>query len=1148
MPRDVPPPPPGRRPPDDDDSWDDIDDGSSWELPADDLPEADHVENEEFSSLYDEDLSERDEEFAEAEPDSSRSRYDDLLDDEEIMSAEMATVDDEDESDDELVFEDESVESLPKPKRLVKPELKKETESAEESESGDESVRRDPIADRLRERFGSGRTRPGDHDVIRSPIVLGLLGGALVCTLVAVTLWFLTNRNKSERQYLAADQALQEGRFMQAVELFETFLVENPTDQRVADARLGIGRAGILRQISGGAPDWKAGIEAIVEFRREFREFDTYDDQKSDLLRWSSDIAEGAANDAVRLKKRELIDVSREAFKLAQHFSPADDQPDQLAESLEKRWIQAVDVADQQEAYNAAIQEIETALAADPPQTMQALVARRALLLQFPKLSGDPRLKRLLDETLKAEKKLISREEPDIKPLTTDPRQDAPAVLALTEQTRTRVGEQSDGQTVFAIGRGVLFGIDTVTGQPLWRRAIGGRSGFFPLTVPTAVPGLLVHAHRNGELLLLERRTGKIQWRLPLSETTVSQPLFEAGHIFLPTETGRLFKLDLESGRVIGMIQFSQGLIGPPIHPSDSGVLVVVGKRAIAYTVNMQEFEVVATANTGHAAGSLDSPPAGGDTNSVDVPAMPLGSLLLLAENQPNRRCQLRLYDLKNAEKEIPEVASEMVSGHVTNPPLLRGNLLFVASGRNRVTAYAVTDDPDQPPLTRIAQQNIVGSRAISAYLEATTSDQLWYAGNGLYRLDLSSGALSVVSSVATNSVTAHPLQRSGDILFLGRNQLYTRSVLVSPFQIDTLASNWGTTVGSKILAIANDDTASGFLNEDGQFFRVQQSELPSGEETKFDNSPTIKLPFPAELETPLLATTVVERRIAAAIGGVEPTCWVLDIGGQIVETHRLSEPPDLAPIPMGEGFVLAMPNGRLQYLSINANARSVDDYKPKIETGEDNPAGDSIAATWIHAASMSDELLLAVDSNSQLTQVQLRSQPSPHLYGIRSVKLDSPVAVPFVVQDGFLSVATIDNRVHIMDAQTLQPIDEIELPGAVTSELWSAKGWVFCETDAQTLHAISLGERSKVAWSMSGDAKGVDARVAGSPRLNGDQLLVTHRNGTFSIVDMSSGKVKKTVPLHETLDSGPIELAGQLFVQTADGGLVPLSKLIVDE
>ena len=479
---------------------------------------------------------------------------------------------------------------------------------------------------------------------------------------------------------------------------------------------------------------------------------------------------------------------------------------------------------------------------------------------------------------------------------------------------------------------------------------------------------------------------------------------------------------------------------------------------------------------------------------------------------------------------------------------MLRWNLLFVASGTNRVTAFAVTDDPDQPPLTRIAQQNIVGSRTRSAYLEATTSDQLWYAGNGLYRLDLSSGALSVVSSVAADSVAAHPLQRSGDILFLGRNQLYTRSVLLSPFQIDNLASNWGTTVGSKILAVASDETASGFLNEDGQFFRVQQSELPTGDGTQFDQSSTIVLPLPNGLDSPLLASAITNRRIAAAVGGVEPTCWVLDIGGQIVETHRLSESPDLAPIPMGDGFVLAMPNGRLQYLSINANAKSVDDYKPKIETDQDNQAEEPVAATWIHAASVSDELLLAVDTNTKLTQVQLRAQPSPHLYGIRTVQLDSPVAVPFVLQDGFLAVATIDNRVHIMDAQTLQPIKEIELPGPVTSELWSAKGWIFCETDAETLHAISLTESPKIVWSRPGDASGVDNRVAGTPRLIDDQLLITRRSGAFSIVDMSDGQVKKTVSLHETLDSGPIQIDNELFVQTVDGGLVPLSKLVADE
>ncbi|WP_166825902.1 outer membrane protein assembly factor BamB family protein [Thalassoroseus pseudoceratinae] len=1145
MPRDVPPPPPERKPPDDD-SWSDISGESSWELPAADIPDADRTGKEEFSSLYDEELVEADEESVEAEPERTRSRYDDLLDDDEIVSVEMESLDADESSDDELVFEDESVESLPTPKamRAAKSEPKDEAATEDAAET---ATRREPVADRIRERFGSGRTRPGDHDVIRSPIVLALLGGAVICTLVAVTLWFLTNRNKSEHQYLAADQALQEGRYMQAVELFENFLVENPTDQRVADARIGIGRANILRQISGGAPDWQAGIDAIVDFRREYREFETYNDQKIDLQKWSSEIAEGAARDAVELKRRELIDVSREAFKLAQHFSPVDDQPDELAERLEKRWILAVDVADQRDAYEQAIQATETALAADPPQTMQALVARRNLLLEFPKLDGDSKLNRLLKQTLDAEKKLILRDNPDINPETRDPLQDAPGMVVLTEQTRTRASEQSDGQTVFAMGRGVLFGLDTVTGQPLWRRTVGQRSGFFPQSVPTAVPGLLIHDQRRGELVLLESRTGKLQWRIPLAEPSVSEPLVEGGHIFLPTMSGRLYKLDLESGRIIGRIHFSQSLIGPPILPRDSAALVVVGERAIAYTVTLQDFEVVATAYTGHAAGSLDSPPRGRQTDSVDVPAMPLGSLLLLAENQPNRRCQLRLYDLKNPGEEIPQVASETIQGHVTSPPLLRGNLLFVASGKNRVTAFAVTDDPDQPPLSRIAQQNIVGNQTRSAYLTATSSDQLWYAGNGLYRLDLSSGALSVVANIATDSVAAQPLQRSGDILFMGRHQAFNQSVLLSPYQIDSLTSNWGTTIGSRILAYTGDKTAAGFLNEDGRFFRLQQAELQSNERTKFDTNSTVTLPIPDGLKLPLMATAITEQKIAAVAGGESSTCWILDLGGQVSQTHTLSETPELAPIPMGEGFVLAMPNGRLQYINLDSSRPAVDDYKPKIETDEDNQPGEQSVVAWVHADRINDELLLALDTNSQLIQVQLRKQPSPHLYGIRTVQLDSLVAMPFVLQDNFLALTTIEGQLQLMDSQTLQPVGEIELPGAVSNELWSAKGWVFAETEASTLHAIAIGEQPKLAWSVSNDNTTEDVRLAGPPFVKGPHLWVTRRNGDLSIIELDIGKLRKTIPLHNELDSGPIQIGDQLYVYTVDGGLISLDGIEVD-
>src|SRR5690606_13017163 len=79
--------------------------------------------------------------------------------------------------------------------------------------------------------------RPGEQDILTSPVVLGLGGLALALLLASAATWLLIGRENADRLYDAAVADRESGRYLQAIGGFERFLLDFPTDSRIPDAR-----------------------------------------------------------------------------------------------------------------------------------------------------------------------------------------------------------------------------------------------------------------------------------------------------------------------------------------------------------------------------------------------------------------------------------------------------------------------------------------------------------------------------------------------------------------------------------------------------------------------------------------------------------------------------------------------------------------------------------------------------------------------------------------------------------------------------------------------------------------------------------------------------------------------------------------------
>ena len=447
-------------------------------------------------------------------------------------------------------------------------------------------------------------------------------------------------------------------------------------------------------------------------------------------------------------------------------------------------------VVEREEFFVAERAEIETALNKKPADIKTALEHRLVFLKQFPRplRHEDKDLSRLLRQTMETERKLVTAAKVNRAAEAGDRPERARPVHAIALHLRPQDGSVTKGtQIVIGLAKHCVYGLDSMTGQPLWRRAIGMDTPFFPIRADVRVPSLLVYDTDFGEMILLERATGKLVWRQPLGgpkgpvEQIAGAPLVRAGQVFVPTLSKRLYQLDLDTGRILTRLTFSQLVSAPAIgmKGQDQPRLIVAGQRSLLYTLTLTpELRCESVSHLGQRIGAIDAP--------LVMNLKKLGSLLLLCENDRVNSCRLRILNTTGQgewlkELTFTEPGKEIrVDGWVRDVPLLRHNKLFVSSSGGRVTVFTVSDDTNIAeaergrfqflrPVARYQDEKTKAGPVYPVYLQLGPNGQFWMASNRLRKFQLKTSTVQPDSAeTAFGRATQHP-QVFAQQIFLGR-------------------------------------------------------------------------------------------------------------------------------------------------------------------------------------------------------------------------------------------------------------------------------------------------------------------------------------------------------------------------------------------
>ncbi|MBI1346134.1 PQQ-binding-like beta-propeller repeat protein [bacterium] len=878
---------------------------------------------------------------------------------------------------------DESLEDLPTLKRSNKEKEKP-------------AVPAQGVMGQVGRELQGGRRRPGEQEIFKSPLILGLGGGGIVLLLVAGTIWFLMGRETSAQLFAQAERELGEARYAQAIELFEQYATRYPGSTRTKAAKLQAAQARVQKELAGATPAWSLAMERLQGLVREYRNSTEYASLKPIVRSYAEQVAYGAAGSAEQTRDAALLPISAEALQLMERSADPETPQGPIIAKIQEATLKAEAAITRQQTRDAAVATMQTHLQQSHP--IEALAEREKLLRKFPQYQTDRGVDEVLQAALKMAQSAVTVEDIE-QPAQADHAATVPWHLWPVSHSRSRTDEASLGQTVWLMAGGCCYGIDTVTGEPRWRVVLGEASPFDPVEVRGDPLAWILYDNRRQELMSCRADTGVVLWRQSLTARPQGAPLVDQGQIYVALEDGHLVRIDAETGELTARLTFSQPVQGPPTLDVTGDMLYLVGERGVIYSLRKRPLECVAVTFADHAAGS------------VRAPIVSMGQLLLLCENDRSASARLRLWSATEPTRPLKPVSEQRVAGLVFDAPALRGAQLVVPLNGERIAAFVVNDEPGRMSMTLVGEYRVQDGYDGPMYVILGPDQMFWLSSTALRRFHIASDALQLSPTMAAVGLTAQHLQAVGEMFFVGRRLPYTSAVQLTNIDRDRMTGTWKTVAGAKPLAVMSGNSGTTVVVTDsGLVFPLNTSRRNGG---GMERSASVDLDWPPQLSAQPIASTLSDGRVAISIAAQPSRLWLVEPQGRAGSPIELAQPLECAPVLLSAGLVLPQA-GRLTIRPQSPSQRFEDWRAPA--------AADQEPTRWVHLARTGDDELLGIDSQGHCRRFQLRMGEIPHLAEVSSIDLTPLSVVTPLLMNESLVFVNIEHELIQLDHRTLAP------------------------------------------------------------------------------------------------------------------------------
>ena len=964
----------------------------------------------------------------------------------------------------------------------------------------------------LGDRIAGGASRPGEQQVTKSPFVLILVGSVLGVALLSGIFYYIIGREGESRRLKEAMTAFEQRKYAESEQLFIKFLEIYPKSQTADTARLHLHKSRVEKYIMTTTPDVKQGMQELDDLIRIGKDLNGFAEERENLRRYADRLTFAGARVGEILQQQEPLDISLKAMEVLRRFSGEEGIPKDREEELVRRQRIAEAAIVKRLAFDDAVAQVRSFLEAG--KTIDAIAAREALLDRYEVLKDDKDVGNLLTEILKREQELIVQANVGVDASTEEDAAEL-ASLSLTLRTKATNDQVSQGRKVFAVGIDSVLALDTETGEPAWKRVIGENTAFAPIPVKGSEDGLLVHSTRTNDVMLLRQSDGGLIWRQPLDGTPTGQPLLHEQQVFLTTDKGQLWRMSASNGRISVRLTFTQPVIGPPAITRDGSSLLIPGHQMLIYSLDLASLSCKAVSY-------IDFQPG-----SVQVPIVTAGDVYVLCDNNTSEKCRVRVLAMDSNTGRLSVRATETVDGVVRDPCLLRGRELFIPSSPQRVTAFRITDDPDQAPLARIGANQLEGGQQTRMFLLAGAGGQLWLGGRDLRKFQAKTNAVLLDSGVTAEGIHLQPIQFVDEGVFLTSRQETLSSVYFTRADREQMKGIWRTIVGSSIVAVGEAVGNQSLLAvaDYGEVYRLAMDDVEKG---GFALETVSNFRLPDKLASAVGGIQMLDGRLAAYVGASEPAAWTFSPTGQMERKWVLPDAPQVPPVSIAAGIVFGLP-GRL-HLTATTTGAVAQDYRAA-------QAGDQQSA-WKSLTALSETQVLAVSADNQLVRVEYRANPQPQLAEVSVTRFDKAIDVSPAASNGFLFIASADGTLSMMQASTLEVLAQTDLGGVPGQSPLIAGNKVFVAVGNSELKAFTIDGtlQQTGSWKLDGQ------RVVGSPiLLPSGNFLIARADGIVTRLTEAGMPTDLVMNLGQRLSRGPLFLNDRYLVVAVDGSIYAL-------
>jgi outer membrane protein assembly factor BamB/TolA-binding protein len=966
--------------------------------------------------------------------------------------------------------------------------------------------------------------RPGEQEILKSPLVLGLTGGGLVLLLVTGIFWFLISRETSNRLYDRAIAEMNDGQFTQSITTFERFIAQYPNHGLRRQADRGLAKAHIQKEISGASPTWKRGLERLNELIKAHRNESDFSDLHSTLFQYAEQISMGAAKSAEMNRDADLLVISKDAQDLLERYSDPSAPPTGTISRISEQRRKATNAIEKQATFDLAMKTVDAAIADKKP--MEALSERERLVKSFPEFITSKRVKEALQKSLDLERSVVATDETE-RPadLNDDAAWSSEPILGIM-YSRSRTEDSSQGQVVFVTSKDSCYAIDAATGELVWKRVIGVRTPFFPIKTTGSQSSVLMFDTRDNALVACQLSKGRLIWRQRLNARAIAKPLIHEGQIYLPLEGNSLVRIDLDTGRQSANVKFSQNLATNPVLSRDGNYLLVPGEMAMIYALTLRTtatkpaLSAVATTFTDHASGSISASP------------LVMGDLLLLCENDLADSARLRLWNAKTPSESLVELpTTRMVGmGQVRDTPVLRGNQLVVPSSGEQFSAFVVTDEPGHEGIAPNGQYKANQSTkpnkiAGPLFVALGPDNQFWSAGSAFRRFEINSNTIRMDSVSTAPGIASQPLQFMGEQFFVGRKSIHSDAVTISAIERERLTSPWRTILGDAPLEmISSRDGGIIWIGESGTVYTLGKNRFNQG---GFDLKAGTDLDLPINMTGRIRASVLPDQRVVVIAAGDSIIAYLINQSGQLVDKYKLDEVPEADPVLLDEGLVFPLPT-RLKIVPLSAGKKAVQDLML--------PVGEKQEHRWAYLIRADGRELIACDGVGRLSRIQYRSGDVPHLAEVAEVQLGQPVDVRPFLRGEFLFVADASGEVRQLNTRSFDTDGQTSLTAPIKN-IWPLGANLLVQAGDRKLHCLAEGKTLMEQWSF--DLSNLDP--VGPVILKDDHVWFACQNGTVIVLNRESGVEVRRIAVPQSLSVGLRQIQETLFAVACDGTLYRL-------